>query len=79
MDFSSSKYYAIYSFSKRNGVLDSSPNIVRVIKLRRLRWTGHVARMGGEVFTGFWLGGPKVRDHWGDRDRWGELDSGGSG
>jgi hypothetical protein len=20
----------------------------------------------GEVFTGFWLGGPKVRDHWGD-------------
>jgi hypothetical protein len=18
----------------------------------------------GEVFTGFWLGGPKVRDHW---------------
>jgi hypothetical protein len=30
-------------------------------------WTGHVARMGrGEVFTGFWLGGPKVRDHWED-------------
>jgi hypothetical protein len=23
-----------------------SPNIVRVIKSRRLRWTGHVARMG---------------------------------
>ena len=23
-----------------------SPNIVRVIKLRRLRWVGHVARMG---------------------------------
>jgi hypothetical protein len=21
---------------------------------------------GGEVFTGFWLGGPKVRDHWED-------------
>jgi hypothetical protein len=20
----------------------------------------------GEVFTGFWLGGPKVRDHWVD-------------
>jgi hypothetical protein len=20
----------------------------------------------GEVFTGFWLGGPKVRDHWKD-------------
>ena len=24
-----------------------SPNIVRVIKSRRLRWAGHVARMGG--------------------------------
>jgi len=26
--------------------LCSSPNIVRVIKSRRMRWTGHVARMG---------------------------------
>jgi hypothetical protein len=26
--------------------LYSSPNIVRVIKSRRLRWVGHVARMG---------------------------------
>jgi len=26
----------------------SSPNIVRVIKLRRMRWVGHVARMGEE-------------------------------
>jgi hypothetical protein len=26
--------------------LYSSPNIVRVLKLRRMRWTGHVARMG---------------------------------
>ena len=25
-----------------------SPNIVRVIKSRRMRWAGHVARMGGE-------------------------------
>jgi hypothetical protein len=25
---------------------DSSPNIVRVIKSRRMRWAGHVARMG---------------------------------
>jgi len=24
----------------------SSPNFVRVIKSRRMRWTGHVARMG---------------------------------
>ena len=28
-----------------------SPNIVRVIKSRRLRWAGHVARMeGGSAF-----------------------------
>ena len=28
--------------------LHSSPNIVRVIKSRRMRWVGHVARMGEE-------------------------------
>jgi hypothetical protein len=28
--------------------LYSSPNIVRVIKPRRMRWAGHVARMGEE-------------------------------
>jgi len=28
--------------------LYSSPNIVQVIKLRRMRWAGHVARMGEE-------------------------------
>jgi hypothetical protein len=26
--------------------LHSSPNIVQVIKVRRMRWAGHVARMG---------------------------------
>jgi len=31
-----------------------SPNIVRVIKSRKKRWAGHVARMGrGEVYTRF--------------------------
>jgi len=28
--------------------LYSSPNIARVIKSRRMRWAGHVARMGEE-------------------------------
>jgi hypothetical protein len=28
--------------------LDSSPNIVRVVKSRRMRWAGHVVQMGRE-------------------------------
>jgi hypothetical protein len=30
-----------------------SPNIVRLIKLRRMRWAGHVARMGYGHIQGF--------------------------
>ena len=34
--------------------LHSSPNIVRVIKSRRMGWDGHVARIGREEeYTGF--------------------------
>ena len=29
-----------------NGIVYSSPNIVRVIKSRRMRWAGYVASMG---------------------------------
>jgi len=51
--------------------LYSSTNIVRVIKSRRMRWAGHVARMGrGEVFTGFWLEGPKEETTGRPRRRW---------
>jgi hypothetical protein len=32
------KLYIIFRYS--------SPNIIRVIKSRRMRWAGHVARMG---------------------------------
>jgi hypothetical protein len=28
--------------------LDSSPSIIRIIRSRKMRWAGHVARMGGE-------------------------------
>jgi hypothetical protein len=33
---------------KEFGDLYSLPNIVRVVKSRRMRWAGHVARMGEE-------------------------------
>ena len=41
--------------------LYNSPNIVRVVKSRRMRWAGHVARMGEERgCIGSW---------WGDRGK----------
>jgi hypothetical protein len=67
--------------------LYSSPNIVKVIKARRLRWAGHVARMGeGRGVYRILVGKPeskrpleRPRRRWEDniklehRDRWGEL------
>jgi hypothetical protein len=38
----------------------SSPNIVRVIKSRRMRWAGHVARIGErKVVYSFLVGKPE--------------------
>jgi hypothetical protein len=35
-----------------------------MIKPRRMRWAGHVERIGrGEVYTGFWWGNLRKRDH----------------
>jgi hypothetical protein len=44
--------------------LYSSPNIVRVIKARRMRWAGHAARRG-EVRSAYniLVGGLKGGDH----------------
>jgi hypothetical protein len=47
--------------------LYSPPNIVTVIKLRRMRWVGHVARMGeGKDVYKILIGRSEVRDHWED-------------
>jgi len=44
-----------------------SPNMVRAIKSRRMRWAGmwHVWKRG-EVYTGFWWGSLRERDNLGD-------------
>jgi hypothetical protein len=35
--------------------LYSSPSIIRILKLRRMRWAGHVARMGRRgTNIGYW-------------------------
>ena len=60
------------NYPKRNKLqelndLYSSPNIVRVIKSRRMRWAVHVARMGEERgCIGSWWGNRRGGDHWGD-------------
>ena len=47
--------------------LYSSPNIVRVIKSGRMRWVGHVARMGEERgCIGSWWGNRRERVQCGD-------------
>jgi hypothetical protein len=72
-----------------------SPNIVRVIESRRMRWVRHVACIGeGRSVDRVWLGGQRGRDRWKDLsvggritlrltleiwDQWDELDLAGSG
>jgi hypothetical protein len=47
---SSSQLPAILILTKNEGLLHlrSSPNVITIIKSKRVRWAGHVARMGGE-------------------------------
>jgi hypothetical protein len=49
--------------------LYSSPSIIRVIKSRRMRWVGHIARMGRRgMHIGYWWENRKGKDHQDDQD-----------
>jgi hypothetical protein len=56
--------------------LYSSPNVIRQIKSRRMRWVGHVAHMREErkVYK-FWEGKPERRDHSEDKGVDGRMGS----
>jgi hypothetical protein len=42
----------------------SSPSIIRMLKSRRMRWAGHVARLGRRgIIVGYWLESQKEKDY----------------
>jgi hypothetical protein len=44
--------------------LYSSPSIIRIIKSQRMRWAGHVARMGRRgTLIDYWRESQRERDH----------------
>jgi hypothetical protein len=55
----------------KEGLLNlyKSPSIIRMIKSMRMRWTGHVARMGRRgIHIRYWWENQKEIDHWEDED-----------
>jgi hypothetical protein len=50
-------------------ITTSSPSTIRMIKSKRMRWTGHVARMGrGRLHIEYWWESRKEGDYWEDQD-----------
>jgi len=66
--------YRLYGFIISNEIWnlskwteDKKTLEMRAIKSRRMRWAGHVARMGEERGRiGSWWGNRRGGDHWGD-------------
>jgi hypothetical protein len=57
-------------------ILNPSPDIIRQIKSRRMRWAGHVARMGeGRNVYRVWWESLKETDHLEDQDVDGRMGS----
>jgi hypothetical protein len=58
-------------YNEKLRTLYSSPNIIRQIKSRRMRWAGHVARMGERNVYRVLLGKPEGKRPLGrPRRRW---------
>jgi hypothetical protein len=56
--------------------LYSSPDIIRQIKSRRMRWAGHVARMGrGRNVYRIFVGKPEGKDNLNDQGVDGRMGS----
>jgi hypothetical protein len=58
--------------------LYSSPDIIRQVKSRRMRWAGHVARMGEESVQGFGGKAQRKKATWNTKAWMGEWDQTGS-
>jgi hypothetical protein len=60
-----SQKFLIIVINEELRYLYSLPNIVRLVKLRRMRWAGHVARIGeGRVVHGVLVGRTEGKTIW---------------